>query len=196
MAGRRPEGSNRVPEPLTDAALAAKLVRGPRPTRVTFADYDPGWPARFEARAADLRSVLGGRALLIEHIGSTSVPGLAAKPIIDILLGIADPDDEAAYLPDLQAAGYDLRVQEPGHRCLRAGEPDAPANIHCYAPDHPESCRYLVFRDRLRSSGGDRARYEAAKRALADREWADVNYYAEAKGPVIREILARGGWQE
>ena len=91
--------------------------------------------------------MLGERARLVEHIGSTSVPGLAAKPVIDIVVGIDDPDDETAYVPDLKAAGYDLRVREPQHRCFRA------------------------------------------------REWRDVNYYAEAKGPVIAEILARGGWR-
>ncbi|MBK1784711.1 GrpB family protein [Prauserella cavernicola] len=181
---------------LDDAQLSAKLVNGLRPTRVTLADHDPAWPARFEARASELRSILGERARLIEHIGSTSVPGLAAKPIIDIVVGIDDPDDEAAYLRDLEAAGYDPRVREPGHRCLRAGEPDEPVNLHCYPPDDVEVRRYLAFRDRLRANDADRELYEATKRKLAEREWADINYYAEAKRPVIFEILARAGWVE
>lgn len=178
-----------------DAKLSAALVHGLRPTKVTIVGYDPAWPARFERRAAELRAILGDRARLIEHIGSTSVPGLAAKPIIDIVVGIEDPDDEAAYLPDLQAAGYDLRVREPEHRCLRAGEPDEPVNLHCYRPDHGEVRRYLVFRDRLRASESDRELYAATKRELAQREWRDINYYAEAKRPVIDEILARAGWR-
>lgn len=134
------------------------------------------------------------RATLIEHIGSTSVPGLAAKPIVDIVVGVDDPDDEAAYLPDLRAAGYDLRVREPEHRCLRAGEPDEPVNLHIYPPEHAEVRKYLLFRDRLRSDAGDRLLYESTKRGLADREWPDMNYYAEAKGPVIEAILGRAGW--
>ncbi|MGP3954433.1 GrpB family protein [Nonomuraea sp. 3N208] len=184
-----------MPDALDDSTLSAVLVHGLRPTKVTLADYDPGWPARFERRAAELRAILGDRARLIEHIGSTSVPGLAAKPIIDIVVGIDDPDDEPAYLPDLQAAGYDLRVREPEHRCLRTGEPDEQVNLHCYPPGHVEVRRYLAFRDRLRASETDRELYAATKRELAQREWRDINYYAEAKGPVIDEILGRAGWR-
>jgi GrpB-like predicted nucleotidyltransferase (UPF0157 family) len=185
-----------MPDPLDDAQLSAVLVQGLRPVKVTIVDYDPAWPARFERRAAELRAILGDRARLVEHIGSTSVPGLAAKPIIDIVVGIDDPDDEPAYLPDLEAAGYAVRVREPEHRCLRTGEPDEPVNLHCYPPDHVEVRRYLVFRDRLRASEADRELYATTKRQLAQREWRDVNYYAEAKGPVIGEILARAGWRE
>jgi GrpB-like predicted nucleotidyltransferase (UPF0157 family) len=185
-----------MPDALDDAKLSAVLLRPLHPTKVTIVDYDPGWPSRFERRAADLRRILGRRARLIEHIGSTSVPDLAAKPIIDIVVGIDDPDDEQAYLPDLGAAGYDLRIREPEHRCLRIGEPDEPVNLHCYPPDHVETRRYLAFRDRLRASDADRDLYAATKRELAKREWRDINYYAEAKRPVIDEILAHAGWQE
>jgi GrpB-like predicted nucleotidyltransferase (UPF0157 family) len=172
--------------------LAAALVGGLRPTTVVLARYDLQWPAWFADRAADLRRVLGARALLIEHIGSTSVPGLAAKPIIDVVVAVADPDDEAAYLSDLVAAGYIVRVREPEHRCLRIGEPDRTANVHVYATGHEEIRKYLVFRDHLRHCAADRERYAAVKRALAAQgEWADINLYAEAKGPVIAEILRR-----
>ncbi|MFD2417679.1 GrpB family protein [Amycolatopsis pigmentata] len=185
-----------MPEALDDAKLSAVLLRPLRPTKVTIVDYDPEWPRRFERRAADLRRILGSRARLIEHIGSTSVPGLAAKPIIDIVVGIDDPEDEQAYLSDLEAAGYDLRVREPEHRCFRTGEPDEPVNLHCYPPGHVETRRYLAFRDRLRTSEADRDLYVATKRELAKREWRDINYYAEAKRPVIDEILGHAGWQE
>ena len=183
-------------EALSDDVLSSRLVRGLRPTRVVLAEYDPQWPVRFAARAAELHHILGDRARLIEHVGSTSVPGLAAKPIVDIVVGIDDPDDEPAFLPDLEAAGYELRVREPGHRCLRIGEPDEPVNLHCYPPEDAEVRKYLIFRERLRANDADRDLYERTKRKLAEREWPDVNYYAEAKWPVIREILARGGWQE
>lgn len=180
---------------LTTDALAAIFVRGPRPVWVALSDYNPRWPLRFAELSVELRQLLGERARLIEHIGSTSVPGLAAKPIIDIVVGIDDPDDEPAYLPDLEAAGYDLRVREPQHRCLRIGEPAEPVNLHCYPPDHDETHKYLIFRDRLRADPGDRKLYEDTKRSLADREWADINFYADAKRPVIDEILARAGWK-
>jgi len=185
-----------MPGPLTDEALAAVLVHGLRPARVTLAAYDPRWPARFAAYAAELRRVLGDRARLIEHIGSTAVPGLAAKPVVDIVAGIDDPDDEAAYLPGLEAAGYQLRVREPSHRCLRGGGPEDPVNLHCYPPAHAEIRKYLLLRDHLRSHRADRHLYEQTKRELATRPWKDMNYYAEAKGPVINDILTRAGWRE
>jgi GrpB-like predicted nucleotidyltransferase (UPF0157 family) len=153
-------------------------------------------PARFEREQARIRQALGGVARRVELIGSTSVPGLAAKPIVDIVVGIDDPDDEPAFLPDLEAVGYELGVRERGHRCLRIGEPDEQVNLHCYPPEDAEVRKYLIFRDRLRANDADRDLYERTKRKLAEREWPDVNYYAEAKWPVIREILARGGWQE
>ena len=123
--------------------------------------------------------------------------GLAAKPVIDIAAGIDDPDDEVAYLPDLVAAGWDLRVREPGHRCLRAEPPvrrsvDVPAvaaNMHCYRPTSPEVGRYLRLRNRLRADPAARARYAALKRSLSGRQWPDMNLYADAKGPLIRELL-------
>jgi GrpB-like predicted nucleotidyltransferase (UPF0157 family) len=179
---------------LTDEHLAALLVRGLRPTRVELVEYDPAWVDRYAARAAELRAALGPRARLVEHVGSTSVPGLVAKPVIDIVVAIDDPDDEPAYLPDLEAIGYDVRVRESGHRCLRAGEPDEAVNLHLRRPDDPEIRRHLVFRDRLRADEADRELYAATKRGLTDREWPDVNYYAEAKSPVIKEILRRAGW--
>jgi GrpB-like predicted nucleotidyltransferase (UPF0157 family) len=177
--------------------LRRVLVGGPTPVTVVIADADPGWPAQYEAYAAILRSVLGGRLLLVEHIGSTSVPGLAAKPVIDIAAGISDPDDEPAYLLDLIAAGWDLRVREPGHRCLRfepdeprpLGEPAMPANLHCYQPTSPEIGRYLRFRDRLRADPAARTRYADLKRSLAAQDWPDMNLYADAKCPLIRELL-------
>ncbi len=180
------------PPPLTDDELRRILVHGPRPGTVTLVPCDPAWPSKYAVHRDRIAQALGERALLVEHIGSTAVPGLAAKPIIDLVVGVADPDDESAYLPSLTCAGYELRVREPGHRCLHAVGPDA-ANLHCYAPGSVEITRYLAFRDRLGSDEGDRHLYEQTKVALAVRRWPDINYYAEAKGPVIRAILGRAG---
>ena len=185
-----------VPEPLTDAYLAEVLSRPLRPTRVTLAEPDPGWDVRFAERAAQLRAALGERVLRLEHHGSTSVPGLVAKPIVDIMLCVADPEDEPAYLPDVEALGYEVGVREPGHLCLRAGEPDERINLHVWAPDDPEVRRVLLLRDHLRAHAAERERYAAVKRELAGREWRDINYYAEAKSPVINEILRRAGWTD
>jgi GrpB-like predicted nucleotidyltransferase (UPF0157 family) len=114
--------------------------------------------------------------------------------VVDILIGIDDPDDEAAYLPDLEATGYDLTVREPQHRCMRAGDAGEPVNLHCCPPGHPEIRKLLLFRDHLRRDARDRRRYEAAKRELAARQWRDMNCYAAAKSPVIAEILRTAGW--
>jgi GrpB-like predicted nucleotidyltransferase (UPF0157 family) len=169
-----------------DAAPAGGLER----RTVVIADYDPAWPERFAAERERIRAALGPQALRIEHIGSTSVPGLAAKPIVDILVGVADPDDAAALDPALAAAGYELRVLEPGHRMFRTPAHDV--HVHVWRDDGPEVARYLAFRDRLRSSPEDRAAYESRKRELAAREWEEMNFYAEAKSDVVEAIIARG----
>ena len=124
-----------------------------------------------------------------EHIGSTSVPGLAAKPIIDVLVTVADADDETTLVPAMTSAGYQLRVREAGHRMFRT--PDRDVHIHVWGDSDPEVLRYLRFRDRLRTSAEDRRSYEQLKRELSGREWPDMNHYANAKGVLIEQILAR-----
>jgi GrpB-like predicted nucleotidyltransferase (UPF0157 family) len=181
------------PEPFTDEALSKVLVGDLQPGRVTLVDYDPTWPAAYARHRARIEQALADRIRLIEHIGSTAVPELAAKPIIDVVVAVDNPEDEGSYLDDLVRVGYEVRVREPGHRCLRFSEGE-PANVHCYAPESVEIRRYLALRDRLRAHADERAWYEATKRELAQREWKDVNYYAEAKGPVIRAILKRAGF--
>ncbi len=159
--------------------------------RVTIVDYDANWPGKFEAHAKLITAAMGPRALRIEHIGSTAVPGLAAKPVIDILVVIADSAAESAYLPFLQAAGYELRVREPDwneHRMLRT--PGKDVHVHIYSTGCIEIERYLTFRDRLRRNPEDRSRYERTKRELASKEWPDRNDYANAKTGVIESILA------
>jgi len=165
-----------------------RRVDGP----VDLAEYDPAWPGLFEREASRIRSLLGERVLLLEHVGSTSVPGLAAKPIIDILLGVADPADEAGYAPKLEAAGYVLRIREPDwheHRLLKG--PDTDVNLHVFAADSPEVERMLAFRDRLRTHEDDRDRYLRTKRELAARHWVYVQDYADAKGALVEAIVAQ-----
>ena len=160
--------------------------------KIQVVDYDPAWPALFRREAARIGRVLGERVVLLEHVGSTSVPGLAAKPVIDVLLIVPDSSDEPAWLPDLEAAGYVLVIREPGwyqHRCLKG--PDTNVNLHVYSPGWPEIERYLTFRDRLRGHPGDRARYQRVKRELAERDWTYVQEYADAKTEVVEEIIAR-----
>ena len=192
------DGIPHVPmeRPATDDDLAGRLdrvlVHGRQPTRVRIVDYDPDWPERYRVERDRIVGALGSRALAVHHIGSTSVPGLAAKDRVDVCVEVADPDDDDAYLAELLGAGYVVRVVEPGHRCLsRADEGEPAVNVHVYAEGAEEVAAYLHFRDQLRRDEGDRRRYEELKRSLAQREWPDVNYYAEAKGEMIREILAR-----
>ena len=164
----------------------------PHNAPITLADYDPGWPALFAREAARIRAALGGRAVQVEHVGSTSVPGLAAKPIIDILLVVPDSSDEQAYVLALDAAGYVLRVREPGwfeHRMFKG--PDTDINLHVFGPGVAEADRMLCFRDWLRATPADRDLYLQAKRELAQRTWRHVQHYADAKTAVVQEIMDR-----
>ena len=167
----------------------AVLIGGREPVTIVVHEYDPQWPARFSSVRDLLLTALGVRALAVEHVGSTSVPGLAAKPIVDVLLIVADIEDEPAYAPALERAGLVLRVREHGHRMFRT--PARDVHVHVYEPDDPGGAALLDLRDHLRRDPGDRALYEATKRALAGREWAAMDDYAAAKTEVIGEILAR-----
>ncbi|MEU2351250.1 GrpB family protein [Modestobacter sp. NPDC049651] len=172
-----------------DAYLQSVLIGGREPVTIVVRDHDPEWPARFQAARDRIHDALGTRAVTIEHIGSTAVPGLAAKPIVDILVTVPDVDDESAYAPALEAAGFPQRVREPGHRMFRTPEHDV--HIHVYEPDAQAVTDYLDLRDWLRQSAEDRARYAATKRELATRQWADMNDYADAKSDVIAATLGR-----
>jgi GrpB-like predicted nucleotidyltransferase (UPF0157 family) len=170
---------------MDDTHLERVLVGGLERREIVIAPYDPAWPHRFEAERARIEAELGERALRIEHIGSTSVPGLAAKPVVDILVEVAALDDAEG----LASGGYVLRVREDEHRMYRTPERDV--HVHVWCSGHPDIAAQLAFRDHLRTSHEDRAAYEALKRELAGRDWPDMNHYADAKGPLIREILAR-----
>lgn len=159
---------------------------------ITLVDYDPAWPQLFEREAARIKDALGVRVLQLEHVGSTSIPGLAAKPRIDILLVIADSANEQTYAPALETEGYVLRVREPDwyeHRVFKG--PDTAINLHVFSAGCPEIDRMLLFRDWLLSHESDRLLYEQTKRALAARRWKYTQNYADAKTAVVEEILVR-----
>ncbi|WP_280241437.1 GrpB family protein [Nocardia abscessus] len=184
-----------------DDEIAAVTVGDLQPyaVEVVLEEYNPAWPNWYAEEEAVIRAALGAVALRIEHTGSTSVPGLAAKPLIDILLLVPDAADEAAYVPALEAAGYALRIRQPDwyqHRCLvRRLDTGASrdVNLHVLSPESgaPEIERILAFRDRLRTHDSDREYYEQTKRELAQRDWKFVQHYANAKSAVIEEILGR-----
>jgi GrpB-like predicted nucleotidyltransferase (UPF0157 family) len=180
--------------PISDEELQRALIGPVTPHNgpVTIVDYDPTWPVLFGREASRIRAALGRSALLVEHAGSTSVPGLAAKPIIDIVLAVPDSADEAAYVPAMEAAGYTLWSREPDwfeHRMFKG--PDTDINLHVFTAGAAEIDRMLLFRDWLRVNDADRAAYLEVKRDLAKRTWRHIQHYADAKSAVIEEILAR-----
>jgi GrpB-like predicted nucleotidyltransferase (UPF0157 family) len=168
-----------------------EFIGGRERRRIEVVPWDRRWPDRFERERRTIVSALGERARRVEHIGSTAVPGLAAKPIVDIQLSVADVDDDPSFVPALEDAGYILRVREPGHRMLRTAALDVHMHVCSLGSDWEE--RHLLFRDWLRQSADDRRRYEEVKRELARRDWPTMDDYAEAKNDVVAEITARAG---
>lgn len=159
---------------------------------ITLAEYDPEWPRQFEAIAAKIRGAIGENAVVLEHAGSTSVPGLCAKPIIDIVLAVPDSSDESTYVPQLEAVGFRLNIREPEwfeHRVLKYNEQEV--NLHTFTVGCSEIDRMLRFRDWLRAHPEDRDLYANAKRELSSRTWQYVQHYADAKTTVVNEIVAR-----
>jgi GrpB-like predicted nucleotidyltransferase (UPF0157 family) len=171
-----------------DAHLDRVLVGGREPVRVRLEPHRPEWSERFARERGRILAALGDAADAVEHIGSTAVPDLMAKPIVDILVAVADPEAPSVRAA-LEAAGYALRVAEPGHRMFRP--PARHVHVHVWPAGSPEVGRYLAFRDRLRASADDRRAYERLKQELAAREWDDMNHYAVAKGPLVEAILGR-----
>lgn len=185
---------SRANVPMTEAQILAVTVgeRQPWNSTITLAPYDTAWPSLFTRLEVRVRRALGDDVLLLEHVGSTSVPGLSAKPIIDIVLAVADSGDEPSYVPRLEEEGFVLWIREPDwheHRMFKA--PEIQGNLHVFSEGCEEIKRMLLFRDWLRSHPDDRRRYEEAKRELAARTWKYTQNYADAKTKVVQEILAR-----
>jgi GrpB-like predicted nucleotidyltransferase (UPF0157 family) len=177
-----------------EKALAEVTIGKPQPltAHISILDYDPNWPHLYEREAVRIRSILNDRVVRIEHVGSTSVRGLPAKPIIDIALEVPDSADEAAYVPDMEVAGYLLLARGPDwfqHRLFKG--PGIDINLHTFSAGCAEVDRMLVFRDWLRANVADRELYLRAKRELAARDWKYMQQYADAKTAVVKEIMAR-----
>ncbi len=166
-----------------------ELVGGAEALELELHEHDERWAGTYLEHRARIRAALPAVGAGIEHIGSTSVPGLAAKPIVDIVVTVDDITAEEDHLDPLLAAGYELRVREPGHRLVRT--PARDVHVHLYEHGDPAVDEYLLLRDHLRSDADDRALYENTKRALLSQRWDDTNDYADAKTDVILEIKER-----
>jgi GrpB-like predicted nucleotidyltransferase (UPF0157 family) len=180
--------------PATEAQILAATVGASVPLNKTvdLEPYNPEWPRWYATLEGQIRETLGATVLMIEHVGSTSVPGLCAKPVIDVVLAVPDSADEGAYVPPLERAGYVLRIREPDwfeHRMLKSAVIEG--NIHVFSRACTEIGRMLAFRDWLRSNEDDRKLYERTKQELAARTWKYMQNYADAKTTVIEEIIER-----
>src|SRR5262245_57652504 len=185
---KRPNG------PLTEEQILAANIGKPVVLNSTIhiEPYNPEWPALYAKLAGQIRDALGARILTLEHVGSTSVPGLSAKPVIDIVLAVSNSADESAYVPPLERLGYVLKIREPGwfdHRLLKS--PAADVNLHVFSHGCEEIGRMIAFRDWLRANEADRRLYERTKQDLASRTWKYMQNYADAKSEVVSDILAR-----
>jgi GrpB-like predicted nucleotidyltransferase (UPF0157 family) len=180
--------------PMTEEQLLEVTIgeRLPLNGTVYLAPYDPAWPSQFIRLKQRIQEALHDDILLLEHVGSTSVPGLPAKPIIDIVLVVADSSDEPSYVHRLEQKGFKLRIREADwyeHRMFKSADPVA--NLHVFSEGCVEIERMLIFRDWLRNNADDRMLYEETKRELAARTWKYTQNYADAKSEVIQEIMER-----
>ena len=180
------------PDQYSDEKLAEVTVgeRQEHNSTIDLSEYDSNWPTRYLEIKDTITEALGDLVMLIEHVGSTSVPGLAAKPIIDIVLEVPDTDREIEYVPALENVGFWLRIREPDwykHRLLKLDD----VNLHVFSHNCSETIRMLRFRDWLRSYPEERDFYLAKKRELASQVWKHVQNYADAKSEVVTAIISR-----
>lgn len=158
--------------------------------RVELVEYDPSWARLFEEERARLTAVFDRNAIAIEHIGSTSVPGLSAKPIVDVLVGLGELDVTAEQILAMAELAYEYLGEHglPGRLFFR--KHPRTHHVHVVEYDGIHWQRQLAFRDALRNDADERRRYEAFKRRLAA-EGHPREVYAELKTPFIREVEAR-----
>lgn len=180
-------------EPEDGREFRGGLILGPeRGTEgVELVAYDPRWPVLYEQMRARLASALGPTALRIDHVGSTAVPGLAAKPIVDIQVSVPEVDDEGPYRQPIEDQGFALRYREPGHRYFRP-PPGLPRlwQVHVCTVGSEWEWDHLLFRDYLRAHPAAAAEYAAIKRRAASEHPTDRVTYTDAKDPWIRATVA------
>jgi len=159
------------------------------PEPIELVPYDPGWAALFEEWKEKLIAALPTSPRRIEHVGSTSVPGLAAKPVVDIQVSVDDQEDEATYVPAIESIGVQLRNRDSEHRFFRPFAGHArQVHIHVCQVGSEWERRHIVFRDYLRSNLAARQEYLDAKVSAAAR-WSDDRLaYTEAKSETIRRL--------
>ncbi|MEX6315785.1 GrpB family protein [Providencia manganoxydans] len=163
----------------------------PQKEKIEVVEYNPEWPSLFIKQKSRIQNALGSVVISINHVGSTAVPGLPAKPVIDIDLIVAHPENEQLYVPLLEELGYQLTIREPSwyqHRMLRLEQPRV--NLHIFALDCPEHIRHILFRDWLVSHPEDKELYQNVKKeALISVD--NVQSYNQNKQVVIRDIYNR-----
>lgn len=179
-----------------DPSLVERIAFRKVQHTIAIDEPDPSWPHHFDLAKTRIETALGDTAVSINHVGSTSVPGLPAKRVIDIDLTVQDVNDEASYVQALENAGFHFLVREPhwhGHRFF-CDYGHVPTNLHVWGPDCPEAARHKIFTDWLRNNEEDRKLYAKVKREASEASIAGgegVMEYNKRKENVIREILQR-----
>jgi GrpB-like predicted nucleotidyltransferase (UPF0157 family) len=162
--------------------------------QVRLVDSDTGWPRAFERLAAELRSALGELSVAVEHVGSTAVPGLVAKPILDLAVGLAPAADPDRVIRAIERLGYEYRGDKGDTRWIAvraggpAGTPDRASS--CRSPRRRAMARYLAFRDRLRTDPDARAAYTEVKRRLGEQVVGDRQAYTAGKAAFVARLLS------
>ena len=158
--------------------------------KINLQEYNPDWADMFEEERKRILNIINMKNVLIEHVGSTSVPNLCAKPILDILLGVQNSADESSYIPALESLGYTLKIREPDwyeHRMLKGFNPEV--NLHVFSLGCEELQKMIQFWDWLIHNKDDRERYANVKRMLAKKTWKYLQNYADAKSTIVGEIF-------
>jgi GrpB-like predicted nucleotidyltransferase (UPF0157 family) len=163
---------------------------GLEPTKVQLVPYDPQWPIEFDKERLEIEKAIGADILSVDHIGSTSIPGLCAKPIIDILIGLKDFGDGFRCVSALEKLGYTFRGEHgiPGRHYFRKGSPRT-HHLHMYTRGTPDWQHHILFRDYLRAHAAQRDSYAELKTALAKQYPENREKYLDGKAAFIQNII-------
>jgi GrpB-like predicted nucleotidyltransferase (UPF0157 family) len=168
-----------------------RVVRGTQPIEVV--EYDPDWPRAFEEERDRIAAAIGDAALVIEHVGGTAVPGLPAKPVIDLMVGVEDIERAGPAVAGLINLGYEyvpeLETELPDRRYFRRGSPET-HHVHMVPASSDYFVEHLLFRDYLRSHPQAAEEYGKLKRGLASRFRFDREAYQAGKVPFIDTVVA------